>query len=268
MDNSYKMMFDLFISVVLIFICGILPFRIAFFPKETETWKTIYTIADSFFLIDLILNFMTTHFNEEKNLEITDRKYIAYNYLTGWFLIDFFSIVPFEQIMPLFLNTGSGDGGGSNNIKMTMLIRIPRIAKIYKLVKLFRMIKVIKLVKNKERIKSQMGKSLQINSAMERLIMFSFIIGYCEHIFACFWCIIGTEEAALLKNAWQNDGISNLGIHEQYIISLYFVTTTMTTVGYGDMSGKTGVEQVYLIIMMMSGGFIFSMLTGSLSSIL
>ena len=113
-----------------------------------------------------------------------------------------------------------------------------------------------------------MGKSLQINSAMERLIMFSFIIGFCEHIFACFWCIIGTEEAALLKNAWQNDGISNLGIHEQYIISLYFVTTTMTTVGYGDMSGKTGVEQVYLIIMMMSGGFIFSMLTGSLSSIL
>jgi len=48
----------------------------------------------------------------------------------------------------------------TGNIKMTILLRIPRIAKIYKLVKLFRMVKVIKLVKNKDRIKSQMGKSL------------------------------------------------------------------------------------------------------------
>ena len=42
----------------------------------------------------------------------------------------------------------------------------------------------------------------------------------------------------------------------------------MTTVGYGDMSGDTTIERIYLIIVMMFGGFIFSMLTGSLSSIL
>ena len=95
-DNTYKLYFDLAISVLLIFICGVLPFRIAFFPKETDTWKNIYFFADSLFLIDLILNFFTTNYDEEKNLEVTDRKTIAYNYLSGWFLIDFFSIVPFE----------------------------------------------------------------------------------------------------------------------------------------------------------------------------
>ena len=46
------------------------------------------------------------------------------------------------------------------------------------------------------------------------------------------------------------------------------MVTTMTTVGYGDMQGDTTIERIYLVFMMMFGGFIFSMLTGSLSSIL
>ena len=90
---------------------------------------------------------------------------------------------------------------------MTMLIRIPRIAKIYKLVKLFRMIKVIKLVKNKERIKSKMATSLQINAGVERLWCFVFLIVYTEHIFACFWIIIGTEEVPFFRDAWFSPSI-------------------------------------------------------------
>ena len=88
-----------------------------------------------------------------------------------------------------------------------MLIRLPRIAKIYKLVKLFRMVKIIKLVKNKERIKSSMSSKLQINSGMERLIMFSFAIFYCEHIFACLWLIIGTEGAYFERDSWYNKDV-------------------------------------------------------------
>jgi len=147
------MIFDLVISVLLIFICGVLPLRIAFVKNETKVWTIIYNIADLLFAVDLVLNFFTTLYDDERNFEITDRKEIAIEYLKGWFMIDFFSIVPFEGIMKFFIND-------TGNIKMTVLLRIPRIAKIYKLVKLFRMVKVIKLVKKKERIKSKMGKSL------------------------------------------------------------------------------------------------------------
>jgi len=50
--------------------------------------------------------------------------------------------------------------------------------------------------------------------------------------------------------------------------SFYFVVTTMTTVGYGDMSAGTIYEQFYIVILMMAGVFVFSMVTGSLASIL
>lgn len=51
-----------------------------------------------------MLNFFTTLYDEEKLVEIIDRKIIAKSYLSGWFLIDFLSIVPFEILMSQFLN--------------------------------------------------------------------------------------------------------------------------------------------------------------------
>ena len=54
---------------------------------------------------------------------------------------------------------------------------------------------------------------------------------------------------------------------EQYMTAFYFVVTTMTTVGYGDMSAGTVTEQFYLVILMMAGVFVFSLVTGSLASI-
>jgi len=148
------------------------------------------------------------------------------------------------------------------------LIRLPRIAKFYKMLKLFRMVKILKLVKNKEKIKSQMSKSLQLDSGIERLSSFLFLIIFAEHIFACFWLIIGTEEVPFYRDTWYNPSIVIMSSLEKYILSFYFVTTTMTTVGYGDMSGATEPERVYLIIMMLIGVFIFATIQGSLTSIL
>jgi hypothetical protein len=42
----------------------------------------------------------------------------------------------------------------------------------------------------------------------------------------------------------------------------------MTTVGYGDMSGKTMNEQLFCMGLMLFGVFFFSMISGSLASIL
>ena len=62
--------------------------------------------------------------------------------------------------------------------------------------------------------------------------------------------------------------IRDLGHGKQYITSFYFVVTTMTTVGYGDYSAHTLIEQIYVVFLMMAGVFVFSIVTGSLASIL
>lgn len=52
------------------------------------------------------------------------------------------------------------------------------------------------------------------------------------------------------------------------MVSFYFVATTITTVGYGDITAITMIEQIFNIIMLFIGVMTFSFASGSLSSII
>ena len=53
-----------------------------------------------------------------------------------------------------------------------------------------------------------------------------------------------------------------------YLSSLYFTVTTITTVGFGDISGGTEGEKIICITLMVIGVVSFSFATGALSSII
>ena len=51
-------------------------------------------------------------------------------------------------------------------------------------------------------------------------------------------------------------------------MSLYFIVTTTSTVGYGDLSASTTVERMFCIVIMLAGVTSFTFISGTLSSIL
>lgn len=53
-----------------------------------------------------------------------------------------------------------------------------------------------------------------------------------------------------------------------YITSMYFTITTITTVGFGDISPKTPVEEIFGVCIMCLGVVGFSYATGALSSLM
>ena len=55
---------------------------------------------------------------------------------------------------------------------------------------------------------------------------------------------------------------------ELYIMSFYFIVTTTSTVGYGDLSASTTLERIFCIIIMMAGVTSFTFISGTLSSII
>ena len=81
---------------------------------------------------------------------IDDRITICKNYLSGWFLIDFLSILPFELVLLLFASDmdKSVDSGNQNGSDVNGLMRIAKISKLYKLIKITRLIRLFKLMKN------------------------------------------------------------------------------------------------------------------------
>ena len=52
-----------------------------------------------------------------------------------------------------------------------------------------------------------------------------------------------------------------------YLAALYWTFTTMSTVGYGDITARTGLEQFLAIVLMLFGVVFFSFVIGSISSI-
>ena len=88
-----KSKWDIFITVVLVYTCFATPWEICF-ENDSTVMVIVNIVIDVFFLIDLILTFLTAYHTDDFETE-DDHKVIAYNYLTGWFLIDLLAIIPF-----------------------------------------------------------------------------------------------------------------------------------------------------------------------------
>ena len=96
-ENKLKFQWDLFITVLLLTVCTVMPVHIVF-QYESVPWCIVFFTIDFMFLIDIVLSFFTSIPETENEDEVLDRKKIAVNYLQGWFSIDFLSIIPFQVI--------------------------------------------------------------------------------------------------------------------------------------------------------------------------
>ena len=148
------------------------------------------------------------------------------------------------------------------------MVRIARIGRMYKLVKLTRLLRVLKVVKQRGKLLKYVQDFLNIGIGFERLVYFvlTFIIGL--HIISCLWIIIGNLEYGADDTWMDKFRTHDQAPYDQYVISFYWAATTITTVGYGDLSGVNNLERIFCIAVMIVGVICFTFASGSLASIL
>jgi hypothetical protein len=228
------------------------PYRIALIEKDNTGWQFTTIAVDVCFLIDILIIFNSA-FLDENFLMIQSRKQIAGEYIRGWFGVDFFAIIPFDYLI-----------GGSN---LNQMARITRIGKMYKLVKLTRLLRIVKIAKEKNKFAKYLHSIFNIGFGMQRLLGFILSFFILIHIVSCMWILTAQfyEEG---KGTWMEGDIFLMPPGEKYLTSIYFTVTTITTVGYGDVSISTKTEKVFCILSMLVGVISFSFASGSLASIL
>jgi hypothetical protein len=105
--------------------------------------------------------------------------------------------------------------------------------------------------------------------ALERFFFFMFILCMLSHIFGCLWIFIGRTMIEGGSISWISEGkFEDQPVVHLYATSFYFTMTTITTVGYGDISGTCTVERIVCVFLHLIGVLSYSFLSGALTSII
>ena len=88
------------------------------------------------------------------------------------------------------------------------------------------------------------------------------------HIFSCLWVHIGLDSFYSLDQCWiKIIEYDTDNIFQIYIASVYFVITTLLTVGFGDIYPTNINEYLFVIVMLFNGGLIYSFILTIISSL-
>lgn len=65
-----------------------------------------------------------------------------------------------------------------------------------------------------------------------------------------------------------HEDVDGAGLGQQYVSAIYWAITTLTTVGYGDISPSTEAEYYYAIVAMVVGGLFYGLIVAQLSALM
>ncbi|KAK3236691.1 hypothetical protein CYMTET_53183, partial [Cymbomonas tetramitiformis] len=170
-----------------------------------------------------------------------------------------------------------------------------QVLRMFRLLRLFRMMKLLRLARmNRILQRFQIPHVVCVKDDLFNyattitICKYILVLLYLGHFFGCFFYYFSTDEwrtqkenddiAAGRYDVWQNSEFCsvvgdempscNSTLANKYIASMYWAFTTMTTVGYGDISAKTMMERIWAILGMVVGGFVFSLIVAGMNDVM
>ena len=236
--------------------------KIKFVFSSILSFNEIYHFfMDFIFILDFLVQFIRPYYDFDENL-VTNNKKIIFHYLSSWFFVDLITVIPIFTIIKLFYENEKYligyDFVCNYGCQMDNLIHLLCFVKLLKIIKI--------LERNQNQFISFVWSKLSNTSFIDNwgAIIFQVSLAiFCLHITACFHIIIG-------RNSYPNwiteHNLSASNFRTIYITSIYFLITTMTSVGYGDITGSGLKEYIFQIFLLIIGIIAYSWLVSSVSN--
>lgn len=224
-----KGIWNVVLSFLLLYTATVMPYKIAFIEVTPDSpWFIVDLIIDILFFTDFLVNCFSAYYDEE-GIIVINRKKILCNYFRTWMIPDLIACIPFN-----FIDAGGDDGGGGGMNSLVRLIRLPRL---YRLVRITRIFKALQSSDSEFMEKFQ--DVLNIKQSSIRVFTSLLTALICLHLASCFWYFTAKLDAFhpdtwVVRYGYRNDSDATL-----YITSFYWAITTLSTVGYGDISAET-----------------------------
>uniref|UniRef100_A0A3B4TBG7 Voltage-gated inwardly rectifying potassium channel KCNH2 n=1 Tax=Seriola dumerili TaxID=41447 RepID=A0A3B4TBG7_SERDU len=257
--SPFKAVWDWLILLLVIYTAILTPYSAAFLLNDQveaamqscgyscSPLNVVDLIVDIMFIIDILINFRTTYVNTNDEV-VSHPVRIAVHYFKGWFLIDMVAAIPFDLLIY------------RNGEETTTLIGLLKTARLLRLV----------------RVARKLDRYSEYGAAVLFLLMCTFAL--IAHWLACIWYAIGSVERngsigwlhtlgdQLGKH--YNDSIPGPSIKDKYVTALYFTFSSLTSVGFGNVSPNTNSEKIFSICVMLIGSLMYASIFGNVSAII
>ncbi|NWT31286.1 KCNH8 protein, partial [Cardinalis cardinalis] len=203
---------------------------------------------------DIILNFRTTYVSKSGQV-IFEARSICIHYVTTWFIIDLIAALPFDLLYAF-------------NVTVVSLVH---------LLKTVRLLRLLRLLQKLDRYSQHSTIVLTLLMSMFALL---------AHWMACIWYVIGKREMEqnnpltwdigwlhelgkrIESPYYENNTLGGPSIRSAYIAALYFTLSSLTSVGFGNVSANTDAEKIFSICTMLIGALMHALVFGNVTAII
>ncbi|XP_060704892.1 potassium voltage-gated channel subfamily H member 4 [Hemiscyllium ocellatum] len=256
--SMFKAGWDWLILLATFYVAVTVPYNVCFTESDdSSTASRSTTVSDiaveMLFIFDIILNFRTTYVSQSGQV-VYDARSICIHYGTTWFIVDLIAALPFDLLYAF-------------NITVTSLVH---------LLKTVRLLRLLRLLQKLDRYSQYSAMVLTLLMSMFALL---------AHWMACIWYVIGRREMEMndphtwdigwlnelgkrLEMPYTNNSIGGPSVRSAYIAALYFTLSSLTSVGFGNVSANTDAEKIFSICTMLIGALMHAVVFGNVTAII
>ena len=260
-NNSIIIILDIIIAIFSVYNLIYIPFFLGINDiyciqgSYLNIFFLLDIIIDIIFIIDNILPFFTAFYTMDDVLN-TELKNIQKNYLKSYFIIDFLAAIPFKTLFNILDRKCNDIGYLNTPLYQNNIYYIVITLKLPKAIKAFNRNWLMEYIKNY--LNQYEHFNVYLGLYENFLIFFAGL-----HIVSCIFIFIGKNQYP----GWIiHFGFENKSFFGLYFIAIYYLITTVTTVGYGDLSCITPIEKVFGLFMEIVGIFAYSFALTSISN--
>jgi len=261
-DNIFIQIFDLIIIISSLFNIIYTPYffsNIKLFYTNKNFVHNIYYFIDILYIFDLILGFFRAYHNYQFQI-IKNNKEIIKHYLFSQFFLDFIQAIPFFSYLSFLCNKYKINNYEIYNISTSHLLLF--LCSYLKELKFFKIIDI-----RKNYICYNIKQMVSKNDNYEKIYTFLIYSSLCIFGFYFFTSIHILIAFSSYPNWIINSGFQDENLFSLYLISFYYLITTMTTVGYGNIvCASSFIELFYQLILLSVGIIVYSWIVSNIGN--
>uniref|UniRef100_A0A8C5SNH0 Voltage-gated inwardly rectifying potassium channel KCNH3 n=1 Tax=Laticauda laticaudata TaxID=8630 RepID=A0A8C5SNH0_LATLA len=283
--GTFKAGWDGLILLATLYVAVTVPYSVCFngtkdegLPEASRAPPSVCDLSvEILFILDIVLNFRTT-FVSKSGQVVFDPHAIFLHYLTRWFVLDLLAALPFDLLYAFKVNVYFG----AHLLKTVRLLRLLRLLpnldrySQYSAVVLTLLMTVFALLAHWVACVWYFIGQREVESSPSQLPGIGWLQELARRLETPYYLAqrnsSGEEEPAnqtsssLNGTTWELLGGPSL--RSAYITSLYFALSSLTSVGFGNVSANTDSEKIFSICTMLVGALMHAVVFGNVTAII